>query len=94
MPGEDLTPRSLSENFRAEEIIAGSNESASIFMKEKGPYWLALLSFINEWKNLKRIEQKKLFGKPLQLPLALELLRISESGNHDSKVCSMYIFCL
>lgn len=85
MPGEDSTPSSLSENFRLEEIATGPNESASVFMKENAPCWLAILSFINEWKNLKRIEKKKLFGKPLQLPLALELLHISESSNHDSK---------
>uniref|UniRef100_A0A803L9E9 DNA annealing helicase and endonuclease ZRANB3 n=1 Tax=Chenopodium quinoa TaxID=63459 RepID=A0A803L9E9_CHEQI len=80
---EDSAPRSLSENFRIEEISADPSEWTSVFIKENPTCQLAIVSFINEWKNLKHIEKKKLFGKPLQLPLAIELLRLSESNNHD-----------
>ncbi|XP_048500280.1 uncharacterized protein LOC104893980 isoform X3 [Beta vulgaris subsp. vulgaris] len=81
---DDFAPRSLSENFRLDEISTNPSEWTSVFVKENPACQLAILSFINEWKNLKRIEQKKLSGKPLQLPLAIELLRLSESNNHDS----------
>lgn len=87
--GEDSVPRSLSENFRLEEISADCSEWASFFVKENPACQHAIVSFSKEWKNLKRIEQKKLLGKPLQLPLAIELLRLCESNNHDSNVCSM-----
>uniref|UniRef100_A0A803M0X5 DNA annealing helicase and endonuclease ZRANB3 n=1 Tax=Chenopodium quinoa TaxID=63459 RepID=A0A803M0X5_CHEQI len=74
---EDSAPRSLSENFRLEEISADPSEWSSVFIKENPTCQLAIVSFINEWKNLKHIEKKKLFGKPLQLPLAIELLRLT-----------------
>ncbi|KAL9227343.1 hypothetical protein vseg_003040 [Gypsophila vaccaria] len=79
----DSTVKSLSENFRLEDITAGSTE-VSEFIKKNSGFHLAMVSFINEWTSLKRMDQRKLFGKPLQLPLAIELLRLSESINHDS----------
>ncbi|XP_021860897.1 uncharacterized protein [Spinacia oleracea] len=81
---EDSAPRSLSENFRLEEFSADPSEWTSAFIKENPTCQLAIVSFINEWKNLKLIEKRKLLGRPLQLPLAIELLRLSESNNHDS----------
>ncbi|KAL2935367.1 DNA annealing helicase and endonuclease ZRANB3 [Bienertia sinuspersici] len=80
----DSTLRSLSQNFRLEEISSDPSEWASVFVKEDPACQHAIVSFIHEWKNLKRIDQRKLFGKPLQLPLAIELLRLSGSYNHDN----------
>lgn len=64
-------------------------ESASV--KDNPAYRNALLDFSNEWKNLRPIERNKLLGKPLQLPLAVELCYLSESTNHNNKVGTMHL---
>lgn len=61
----------------------------SLSVKDNPAYRHALLDFANEWKNLRSIECKKLHGKPLQLPLAVELCYLSESNNHNKKVCTL-----
>ncbi|XP_057517108.1 uncharacterized protein LOC130798224 [Amaranthus tricolor] len=83
-PGEDSTPISLLENFRLEDISTDSTAWAPVFIKRNPACQTAILRFINEWKNLKPIEKKKLSNKPLQLPLAIELLRLCGSDSHDS----------
>ncbi|KAM1081096.1 hypothetical protein EV1_015507 [Malus domestica] len=88
--GEDSRPRPLFENFRPEELEALNSTAADNikgtsfkFLKENPGYLHALLAFIEEWKKLRPIEQKKLLGKPLQLPLTIELCYLCEGINHD-----------
>ncbi|XP_074316409.1 uncharacterized protein LOC141652718 [Silene latifolia] len=81
--GDDARVTSLSENFRLEEVTVDSIEKESDLVKKNSGFHYAMLSFIKEWTSLKRMDQKKLFGKPLQLPLAIELLRLTESMGHD-----------
>ncbi|ESQ40715.1 hypothetical protein EUTSA_v10012481mg [Eutrema salsugineum] len=89
--GKDPRPRPQFQNFRPEEIEA-SNSSPG-FNKEKTPesisddpdHVLAILEFIKEWKTLRPIEKRKLLGKPLQLPLSLELSYLSENTSHNSE---------
>ncbi|RHN66007.1 putative calcium/calmodulin-dependent protein kinase chromatin remodeling SNF2 family [Medicago truncatula] len=92
--GKDARPQPLYENFRPEdlELLSPADadadekrciESASV--KDNPAYRNALLDFSNEWKNLRPIERNKLLGKPLQLPLAVELCYLSESTNHNNK---------
>ncbi|XP_010424730.1 PREDICTED: DNA annealing helicase and endonuclease ZRANB3-like [Camelina sativa] len=91
IPGKDPRPRPCFENFRPEEIEA-SNLSQGI-NKETSPesntddtvHVLAILEFLKEWKSLRPIEKRKLLGKPLQLPLSLELSYLSESASHNSE---------
>ncbi|KAK8933688.1 CHD3-type chromatin-remodeling factor PICKLE [Platanthera zijinensis] len=82
MPGKDLRPRPLFVNFRQEDL-----ESASQLLKENPSYCNIFQSFIKEWSNLRSIERYKLLGKPLQLPLSLELCYLKETANHGSNVC-------
>ncbi|XP_006286920.2 DNA annealing helicase and endonuclease ZRANB3 [Capsella rubella] len=91
IPGKDPRPRPHFQSFRPEDIEA-SNASLCIG-KEKTPesstddphHVLAILEFMKEWKSLRPIEKRKLLGKPLQLPLSLELSYLSESGSHNSE---------
>ncbi|KAL2340723.1 hypothetical protein Fmac_008663 [Flemingia macrophylla] len=96
--GTDERPRPLHENFRPEELellssVAvneqqGHDENQkieSLSVKENPACRSTLLAFAEEWKNLRSIERRKLLGKPLQLPLAVELCYLSESNNHNSK---------
>ncbi|VVB13637.1 unnamed protein product [Arabis nemorensis] len=52
---------------------------------EHPDYVHAILEFMKEWKSLRPIEKRKLLGKPLQLPLSLELSYLSESTSHNSE---------
>ncbi|KAJ4960943.1 hypothetical protein NE237_020853 [Protea cynaroides] len=86
---KDLRPKPLFENFRPEELeslnlsAAGMDKGrAPKFIKENPIYHDVLLTFITEWNDLTPIQQKKLLGKPLQLPLSLELCYLKESINH------------
>lgn len=94
--GKDARPQPLNENFRPDdlELLSPADadekrciESASV--KDNSVYRNALLDFANEWKNLRSIERNKLLGKPLQLPLAVELCYLSESNNHNNKVSTL-----
>ncbi|KAM7475665.1 hypothetical protein LguiB_022908 [Lonicera macranthoides] len=89
IPGVDLRPRPLFENFRPEELelqppTEDSMKMDSKCIKEDLRYRNALVAFIKEWNSLRPIEQKKLLLKPLQLPLSVELCCLDESLNHDS----------
>lgn len=91
--GTDTRPRPLFENFRPEEIellssLADDDEKKKdISVMDKPANMHALLEFLNEWKKLRPIERKKLLGKPLQLPLSVELCYLNESTSHNNKVC-------
>uniref|UniRef100_A0A7N0TNK9 DNA annealing helicase and endonuclease ZRANB3 n=1 Tax=Kalanchoe fedtschenkoi TaxID=63787 RepID=A0A7N0TNK9_KALFE len=88
--GTDSRPRPLFENFRPDEVEAlGSAENCSQkiggrFIKENPGYRSAIVAFINDWNNLRPVKRKKLFGKPLQLPLTAELCYLEESTNHTA----------
>ncbi|KAK9075476.1 hypothetical protein SSX86_003800 [Deinandra increscens subsp. villosa] len=87
--GVETRPTPLFKNFRPEELETGN---PSIDDKKFGPkgikddsiYRPALVSFVKEWNSLRPIEQSKLYNKPLQLPLAVELC-LNESQNHDKE---------
>ncbi|KAL1810213.1 hypothetical protein ACET3Z_027203 [Daucus carota] len=87
-PGVDTRPKPLFENFRAEELesqhlSADCSQRMTHSIKDDPRYRPFLLEFIQEWNNLRPIEQKKLLAKPLQLPLSVELCCLNNSINHD-----------
>lgn len=91
--GEDSRPRPMFENFRPEELEALNSPAANSIketafnsLKDNPAYVQAILAFIEEWKKLRPIEQKRLLGKPLQLPLTVELCYLCEGINHDIRV--------
>ncbi|RDY04796.1 DNA annealing helicase and endonuclease ZRANB3, partial [Mucuna pruriens] len=96
--GTDKRPQPLYENYRPEELellssVADDEKQAHdeeqkiefVSVKDNPAYRHTLLAFAGEWKNLRSIERRKLLGKPLQLPLAVELCYLSESNNHNNK---------
>ncbi|KAJ8643977.1 hypothetical protein MRB53_005725 [Persea americana] len=90
IPGKDSRPRPLFENFRPEELdslISSAtdmdNEISTKLIKKNPAYHSVFVTFVNEWNDLKPIERNKLLGKPLQLPLSLELYYLKESVNHE-----------
>ncbi|XP_043725363.1 DNA annealing helicase and endonuclease ZRANB3 isoform X2 [Telopea speciosissima] len=89
--GRDPRPKPLFQNFRPEELeslnfsVVGINKGrAPKFIQENPTYRDILLAFITEWNGLTPFQQKKLLGKPLQLPLSLELCYLKEGINHGS----------
>ena len=91
--GKDTRPRPLFENFRVEELeplnsSAADNEKKTNLnsVKDNPVYRNAALAFSKEWNKLRPVEQKKLIGKPLQLPLTVELSYLNEGVNHKSGV--------
>ncbi|KAK9114348.1 hypothetical protein Syun_021145 [Stephania yunnanensis] len=87
--GRDSRPRLLFENFHVEEIKSSSCFSHNIrkttqLVKENPRFRNVLLRFVSEWNDLRPIEQRKLLGKPLQLPLSLELYYLKESFSHGN----------
>lgn len=104
--GTDKRPQPLHENFRSEELellssVADDEKQAHdekqktefVTVKDNPAYRHALMAFAEEWKNLRSIERRKLLGKPLQLPLAVELCYLSESNNHNNKVSVVKLNC-
>lgn len=94
IPGKDLRPRPLFENFRPEELeplnspAAEKNKGAPFTsLKDNPAYRHVLVAFVNEWNRLRPIDRRKLLGKCLQLPLTLELCYLSDSINHNNGVC-------
>lgn len=92
MQGEDSRPRPLFENFRQEEL--DNKERISESLKDNPGYRHAILEFISDWNKLRPIEQTKLLGKPLQLPLSVELCCLKETINHNTGVCLLRAACL
>ncbi|KAL4633575.1 hypothetical protein ACB092_04G132100 [Castanea dentata] len=88
IPGTDLRPRPLFENFRREELDSLNSQAAEnkkgATIKGNPSYRHILMAFVNEWNNLRPIDRRKLVGKPLQLPLAVELGYLSEGVNHNN----------
>ncbi|KAG0478250.1 hypothetical protein HPP92_012969 [Vanilla planifolia] len=96
LPGMDLRPRPLFVNFRQEELDSIVlliclqeesvllEESVSQLVKENPRYFNIFQTFIKEWNSLRPIERCKLLGKPLQLPLSIELCYLKEATNHGS----------
>ncbi|GAY55983.1 hypothetical protein CUMW_168260 [Citrus unshiu] len=82
VPGTDSRPRPLFESFRPEEL--DNTEHISGCLKDNPGYRHAIQVFINEWNALRPIERTKLLGKPLQLPLSVELCYLKETINHSS----------
>ncbi|KAI3717739.1 hypothetical protein L1987_69532 [Smallanthus sonchifolius] len=85
--GMETRPTPLFKNFRPEELdtknpSVDDKKFSPKSIKDNSKYRHALVSFVKEWNSLRPIEQSKLFNKPLQLPLAVELC-LNESQNHD-----------
>ncbi|KAI3976769.1 hypothetical protein MKX01_008627 [Papaver californicum] len=92
IPEKDSRPRLLCINFRPEEIGSLNFSAADINKKTDGEFMMEneacqniLQEFMKEWNGLRPIDQKKLLGKPLQLPLTSELWYLKESINHGSE---------
>ncbi|CAN8298649.1 unnamed protein product [Cochlearia groenlandica] len=91
IPGKDPRPRPHFQNFRPEEIEASDSnpdvnkDKTHASITDDTVHVLAILEFMKEWKALRPIEKRKLLGKPLQLPLSLELSYLSESTSHNSE---------
>lgn len=63
-------------------------------MMENPSYREIFQKFIEEWSNLRPIDRNKLLGKPLQLPLDLELCYLKEATNHGREVCICQIIVM
>ncbi|KAJ4908684.1 DNA annealing helicase and endonuclease ZRANB3 [Raphanus sativus] len=91
IPGKDPRPRPHFQNFRPEEIEASNStpcinkDNTSESLTDDPVHVRAILEFMKEWKALRPIEKRKLLGKPLQLPLSLELSYLSERTSHNSE---------
>ncbi|KAK2655549.1 hypothetical protein Ddye_008601 [Dipteronia dyeriana] len=92
IPGIDLRPKPLYENFRSEDLelqhspaAFDNKERTSESLKDNPAYRDAILAFVSEWNKLRPIERSKLLGKPLQLPLSVELCYLKETINHSSE---------
>ncbi|KAF3323361.1 DNA annealing helicase and endonuclease ZRANB3 [Carex littledalei] len=89
VPERDSRPRPLYENLRPEElespISSGKGLITTLLLKSDTKFHHVLLKFLSEWGNLRPIERNKLLGKPLQLPLSIELCYLKESINHSSQ---------
>lgn len=91
IPGIDLRPRPLFLNFRPEEVelinCSVDDCQKTDFNLDATLYKHALQEFLGEWRKLRPIEQRKLHGKALQLPLDIELCYLKENINHNAAVC-------
>ncbi|KAL2479170.1 SNF2 domain-containing protein [Forsythia ovata] len=88
--GLDSRPRPLFQSFLPEEVeshpIVDDNEKMTCkSIKDDPRCRSAIMEFIYEWNKLRPIEKRKLFGKPLQLPLSNELCYLNESLNHNNE---------
>ncbi|KAK3127605.1 hypothetical protein QOZ80_7AG0575620 [Eleusine coracana subsp. coracana] len=90
VPGYDSRPKPLLENFLPEELEPPSSLSNHIkktrtqLLKRNPAFRKVFNAFIKEWSALRPIDQKKLLGKPLQLPLSLELCFLKDSIHHST----------
>lgn len=92
--GTDSRPTPLFESFRPDELgklhscAVGNEKILTLESPKDNPAIRnAVLEFIKDWTTLRAIDQKKLIGKPLQLPLAVELCYLNETINHNKGVC-------
>ncbi|CAI0560430.1 unnamed protein product [Linum tenue] len=91
IPGKDSRPQPLFESFRPEDLeplcaptLSDKEQAASESLTGDPDYRQAVRIFIEEWNMLRPIEKRKLFGKTLQLPLAVELCYLNETINHNT----------
>lgn len=92
--GTDTRPKPLFENFQPDELeplnspVANNENKRNVNSVKDNPVFRnAVLAFSKEWNNLRPVERKRLIGKPLQLPLTIELCYLSEGVNHNTGVC-------
>ncbi|KAL4566487.1 hypothetical protein LXL04_030603 [Taraxacum kok-saghyz] len=76
--GVETRPTPLFKNFKPEELETKDPKD------DEPNYKPALVKFIKEWNSLRPIQQRKLYNKPLQLPLSVELC-LMETPNHDKE---------
>jgi hypothetical protein len=94
VPGHDSRPKPLLENFLPEELEPPSSLSSHAkktrtqLLKSNPAFCNIFNAFIKEWSALRPIDKRKLHGKPLQLPLSLELCFLKDSLNHSIEVCT------
>ncbi|CAL5083902.1 unnamed protein product [Urochloa decumbens] len=90
VPGHDSRPKPLFENFLPEELHSPSCSSSDVkartlLLKKIPAFCNVFKAFIKEWLALRPIDQSRLLGKPLQLPLSLELCFLRDSINHSTE---------
>jgi hypothetical protein len=93
VPGHDSRPRPLFQNFLPEEVESplgfSSGKKASGQLLKSNPAFCSMFkAFVKEWLALRPFDQRQLLGKPLQLPLSLELCYLKNSINHNTQVCT------
>lgn len=92
--GADTRPRPLFQSFRPEELHSQNSPIMNNDHNDKKDTSLTatckevLLSFLNQWNGLRPVHRKKLLGRPLRLPLAIELCCMDEGVNHSAEVMS------
>ncbi|KAF8664147.1 hypothetical protein HU200_054895 [Digitaria exilis] len=90
VPGHDSRPKPLLENFLPEELNSPSCSSSDVkartlLLKKIPAFCNVFKAFIKEWLALRPIDKSRLLGKPLQLPLSLELCFLKDSINHSTE---------
>ncbi|CAD6223220.1 unnamed protein product [Miscanthus lutarioriparius] len=90
VPGHDSRPKPLCENFLPEELNSplcspSDVKTRTLLLKKIPAFCNVFKAFIKEWMALRPIDQNKLLGKPLQLPLSLELCFLKDSINHSTE---------
>ncbi|RLN33318.1 DNA annealing helicase and endonuclease ZRANB3 [Panicum miliaceum] len=65
--------------------VPGDVKSRTLLLKKIPAFCNVFKAFIKEWLALRPIDQSRLLGKPLQLPLSLELCFLKESINHSTQ---------
>lgn len=90
VPGHDSRPKPLFENFLPEELnspdsSSGHVKTRTLLLKKIPAFCNVFKAFIKEWLALRPIDQSRLIGKPLQLPLSLELCFLKDSINHSTE---------
>lgn len=80
---KDSRPRQLALNFRPEDVEPPVILSSPPKIVHESPaHREAILTFIKEWNELRPIERNKIFGRPLRLPLCLELSCIKSEPHY------------
>ncbi|KAF8668647.1 hypothetical protein HU200_051823 [Digitaria exilis] len=90
VPGHYSRPKPLLENFLPEELNSPSCSSSDVkartlLLKKIPAFCNVFKAFIKEWLALRPIDRSRLLGKPLQLPLSLELCFLKDSINHSTE---------